>query len=44
MRCRDPMGGTRWPDGRGLLDQPLRLVAAFDVIAREVKRYQGGDR
>ena len=30
----------RWPDGRGLLDQPVKLIRAFDVIYREAEKYK----
>jgi hypothetical protein len=30
--CDRGMTGVQWPDGRGLLDQPMRLVQAFAVI------------
>lgn len=31
-RCDMGFAGRVWPDGRGLLDQPCKLVAAFAVI------------
>lgn len=30
--CDRGMGGVVWPDGRGLLDQPVKLIQAFNVI------------
>lgn len=35
LRSVDGMGALRWPDGGCLLDQPCRLISAFDVIASE---------
>ena len=32
MSCRDGFGSIRWPDGRALLDQPMKLIAAFNTI------------
>lgn len=32
QRCDMGMAGRIWPDGRGVLYQPCKLVAAFDVI------------
>lgn len=37
-RCDMGMAGRVWPDGRALLDQPERLVRAFDLIGREWAR------
>lgn len=31
-RCEGGMGAPAWPDGRSLLDQPVKLVRAFDMI------------
>ena len=28
----------RWPDGRALIDQPVKLVQAFDIIADTFER------
>lgn len=35
--------GVEWPDGRAVLDQPLRLVQAFNIIGNEfaVRRKAG---
>lgn len=35
-QCDTGMGGMRYPDGGALLDQPLVLLDAFDVISRAV--------
>lgn len=40
MRCRDGFGSIRWPDGRGLLDQPNKLIQAFDVIYAVAEQYR----
>lgn len=38
-QCLDGYGAvTRWPDGRALLDQPLKLIDAFNLIGFEVNR------
>lgn len=29
---------VRWPDGRSLIDQPVKLVRAFDIIADTLER------
>ncbi len=29
---------VRWPDGRALIDQPVKLVQAFDIIADTLER------
>jgi hypothetical protein len=31
MSCRSGFGVT-WPDGRPLIEQPMRLIAAFNVV------------
>jgi len=33
-RCDKAMSGRDWPDGRAVLDQPMVLIEAFDVIAQ----------
>jgi hypothetical protein len=38
-RCRDGTGSIRWPDGGGFIDQPQRLIRAFDIIAAEWPKY-----
>lgn len=30
--CQGGMGGPSWPDGGSILDQPVKLVAAFNMI------------
>jgi hypothetical protein len=35
QRSVDGMGSMNWPDGRSLLDQPCRLITAFDIIANQ---------
>lgn len=30
--CEGGLGAASWPDGGSLLDQPVRLVAAFNMI------------
>lgn len=32
IQCDRGMGGVEWPDGGALLDQPNKLVSAFNVI------------
>jgi hypothetical protein len=32
MSCRGGFGGVSWPDGRPLIDQPMRLILAFNVV------------
>ncbi len=36
LQCDRGMSGMVWPDGRALLDQPLKLVQAFNVIGAAV--------
>lgn len=31
-----------WPDGRSLLDQPVKLVRAFGVIGATLERFKKG--
>jgi hypothetical protein len=31
MECKDGFGSVRWPDGRALLDQPMKLIRAFGI-------------
>lgn len=26
------MSGIQWPDGRGMIDQPMQLIIAFNVV------------
>jgi len=33
QQCDNGMAGRVWPDGGALLDQPCKLVQAFNVIA-----------
>lgn len=37
-RCEGGMGSPVWPDGKALLDQPVKLVKAFDLI-RSLSRF-----
>lgn len=43
--CRDGWGNVAWPDGGAYLDQPIKLVAAFQIVASEndcwTKRMKG---
>lgn len=39
-QCLDGWGNITWPDGRALLDQPVKLVAAFGVIGATLARYR----
>jgi len=39
LRCRDANGTVAWPDGEPYVDQPLRLIHSFDIVAREWARY-----
>lgn len=42
-RSLDGYGAVReWPDGRALLDQPVKLVEAFDVIADQKEIFRKG--
>lgn len=34
------LGGVQWPDGKPLLDQPVKLVRGFGVIASTLQRYE----
>ncbi len=35
------MGGfTTWPDGKPLLDQPVKLIGAFRAIGRHIETYR----
>jgi hypothetical protein len=31
-----------WPDGRALLEQPVKLVRAFGIIGSTLERYKKG--
>jgi len=42
--CRDGWGNVHWPDGGAYLDQPLRLIHAFQVIAREWPKWDDKSR
>jgi len=33
---------VRWPDGRPLLDQPVKLIRAFDVIYDQAEKSKPG--
>lgn len=44
MACQS-MTGTVWPDGKALIDQPVRLREAFNLIASvEAKCRKKGKR
>jgi hypothetical protein len=34
MRSASGMSGEVWPDGQSVIYQPLKLVQAFDVLAK----------
>lgn len=38
------MGAPSWPDGGALLDQPVKLVRAFDMIRALSRHYDEQDR
>lgn len=38
------MAGPIWPDGGALLDQPLKLIAAFNYIRALSAYYRKDDR
>lgn len=40
LQCRDGFGAMRWPDGRGLLDQPVKMIRAFDVIYSASEKFR----
>lgn len=40
MSCRDGFGSINWPDGRGLLEQPMKLIQAFDIAYESANRWQ----
>jgi hypothetical protein len=39
-QCSGGLGGVTWPDGGSTLDQPVKLVEAFNVIAVTLDRYK----
>jgi hypothetical protein len=40
--CREEDGSVKvWPDGRALIDQPTKLIAAFQVLRRLYKENEG---
>lgn len=42
--CEGGMGSPSWPDGKSLLDQPVKLVAAFNTIRSLTGFYEDGKR
>lgn len=40
MASRDAYGRIVWPDGRALLDQPVKLIAAFNVAFDACERWK----
>lgn len=43
-QCDMGMGGIRYPDGGGVLDQPLLLLDAFGVIGDQMSRLRKAER
>jgi len=41
-RCDMGMAGFVWPDGGAYLDQPVRLIEAFDVIRTSLAKKEPG--
>jgi hypothetical protein len=41
-QCEGGMGAPVWPDGRSLIEQPVKLVAAFNIIRRLAPFYESG--
>lgn len=39
----DGWGNVVWPDGRPLLDQPVKLTRAFAVMRRTLARFEKGN-
>ena len=37
--CGGGMGAPVWPDGRALLDQPVKLIQAFNIIRSVMSHY-----
>jgi hypothetical protein len=40
MSCRSGMSGIVWPDGGRLIDQPMQLITAFNVVFECEDRYR----
>lgn len=40
MQCDRGMSGVVWPDGGALLDQPVRLIEAFNVVGAALEQYR----
>ncbi len=40
MSSRDAYGRIIWPDGRSLLDQPVKLIAAFSIAYDAAERWR----
>lgn len=41
--CQNGMGSPSWPDGGAILDQPVKLVSAFNFI-RSLSSYYESNR
>jgi hypothetical protein len=39
-QCSGGLGGITWPDGGPILNQPVKLVDAFGVIAGALERFK----
>lgn len=39
-QCEAGMGAPVWPDGRAILDQPVKLVKAFNMIRSMIAWYE----
>jgi len=40
--CEGGMGAPSWPDGGSILDQPVKLVSAFNMIRSLTPFYERG--
>lgn len=40
MESKDGFGSVRWPDGRALLDQPMKLIRAFGIAFEAADKYR----
>lgn len=38
--CEGGMGAPVWPDGKALIDQPVKLVTAFNMIRALAPYYE----
>ncbi len=39
-QCETGMGAPIWPDGKAILDQPVKLVKAFNAIRTTMGYYE----